>query len=110
MGITLVVLLLKYGMKKDIQLSTLILRKRKIHVLVHTITIPGKGGEVQLTDGIRLLLKEGCKGYSVNLTEKEKRFDIENIPSYYEAFIDFALNDEKHGYQFKQYIIKKFNI
>ena len=73
-------------------------------------TSPGKGGEIQLTDGIRLLLKEGYKGYSVSLTEKEKRYDIGNIPSYYEAFIDFALNDEKYGYQLKQYIIKKFNM
>ena len=56
------------------------------------------------------LLKEGYKGYSVSLTEKEKRYDIGNIPSYYEAFIDFALNDEKYGYQLKQYIIKKFNM
>jgi len=73
-------------------------------------TSPGKGGEIQLTDGIRLLLKEGYKGYSVSLTEKEKRYDIGNISSYYEAFIDFALNDEKYGYQLKQYIIKKFNM
>jgi UTP--glucose-1-phosphate uridylyltransferase len=73
-------------------------------------TAPGKGGEVQLTDGIRLLLKEGMKGYSVNLTEKEKRYDIGNIGSYFEAFIDFALAEEKYGYQLKQYIIKKLNL
>lgn len=42
-------------------------------------TSPGKGGEIQLTDGIRLLLKEGLKGYSVGLTEKEKRYDIGNM-------------------------------
>ncbi len=73
-------------------------------------TPPGKGGEIQLTDGIRLLLKEGFKGYSVSLTEKEKRYDIGNFQSYYEAFIDFAINDEKYGYQLKQYIINKFNL
>lgn len=73
-------------------------------------TAPGKGGEVQLTDGIRILLKKGIKGYSINLTEKEKRYDIGNMASYYEAFLDFALADEKYGYQLKQYIIKKFNL
>jgi UTP--glucose-1-phosphate uridylyltransferase len=73
-------------------------------------TSPGKGGEIQLTDGIRLLLREGYKGYSVSLTEKEKRYDIGNMQSYYEAFIDFALNDEKYGYQLKQYIINKFKL
>ena len=73
-------------------------------------TPPGKGGEIQLTDGIRLLLKEGIKGYSVSLTESEKRYDIGNMPSYYEAFVDFALADEKYGYQVKQYILKKLNV
>lgn len=35
-------------------------------------TGPGKGGEIQLTDAISILLKEGMKGYSVQLTEREK--------------------------------------
>jgi UTP--glucose-1-phosphate uridylyltransferase len=73
-------------------------------------TSPGKGGEIQLTDSIRLLLKEGFKGYSVSLTEKEKRYDIGNIQSYYEAFVDFAMGDEKYGYKLKQYIIDKFGL
>lgn len=73
-------------------------------------TRPGKGGEIQLTDGIRLLLKEGTKGYSVCMTENEKRYDIGNMPSYYEAFLDFALADERYGYQLKQYIFDKFNL
>ncbi len=73
-------------------------------------TRPGKGGEIQLTDAIRLLLKEGTKGYSVCMTENEKRYDIGNMPSYYEAFVDFALADEKYGYQLKQYIIDKLNL
>jgi len=73
-------------------------------------TSPGVGGEIQLTDAIRLLLREGTKGYSVSLTDREKRYDIGNIESYYEAFVDFALSDEKYGYRLKQYIIKKFNL
>ncbi len=73
-------------------------------------TSPGKGGEIQLTDGIRLLLKEGTRGYSVCLTEKEKRYDIGNMYSYYEAFFDFALQDERYGYKLRQYIIDKLNL
>jgi UTP--glucose-1-phosphate uridylyltransferase len=73
-------------------------------------TSPGKGGEIQLTDGIRLLLKEGTKGYSVSLTGQEKRYDIGNFGSYYEAFVDFALEDEKYGYQLKQHIINKLQL
>jgi len=73
-------------------------------------TSPGKGGEVQLTDGIRLLLKEGTLGYSVKLTEKEKRYDIGNMVSYFEAFVDFALEDPKYGYQLKQYLFDKLNL
>ncbi len=73
-------------------------------------TSPGKGGELQLTDGIRLLLKEGTLGYSVKLTEKEKRYDIGNMGSYFEAFVDFALQDEKYGYQLRQYLHKKLNL
>ncbi len=73
-------------------------------------TSPGKGVELQLTDGIRLLLKEGTLGYSVKLTEKEKRYDIGNMGSYFEAFVDFALQDEKYGYQLRQYLHKKLNL
>lgn len=73
-------------------------------------TRPGKGGEIQLTDAIRLLVKEGAKGYAVTLTKKEKRYDIGNMYSYYEAFMDFSLNDDKYGYKLKQYIIDKFDI
>ena len=73
-------------------------------------TSPGKGGEVQLTDGIRLLLKEGTKGYAVSLTEKEKRYDIGGMASYYEAFVDFALADEKYGYRLRQYLTNKLKL
>jgi UTP--glucose-1-phosphate uridylyltransferase len=73
-------------------------------------TSPGKGGEIQLTDGIRLLLKEGTQGFGVKLTAKEKRYDIGGMASYYEAFVDFALMDEKYGYQLRQYLVNKFKL
>jgi UTP--glucose-1-phosphate uridylyltransferase len=71
---------------------------------------PGTGGEIHLTDAIRILLKEGIRGYSISLTEKEKRYDIGTMISYYEAFVDFALADERYGYQLKQYIIRKLDL
>ena len=73
-------------------------------------TAPGKGGEIQLTDGIRLLLREGISGFAVNLTDKEKRYDIGNMASYYEAFLDFALADPRYGYQIKQYLIQQLDL
>jgi UTP--glucose-1-phosphate uridylyltransferase len=73
-------------------------------------TSPGKAGEIQLTDAIRILLKEGAKGYCVSLTPNEKRYDIGNMASYYEAFTDFALSDERYGYQLRKYLINKLNL
>ncbi|MGB4140255.1 MAG: sugar phosphate nucleotidyltransferase, partial [Limnochordia bacterium] len=73
-------------------------------------TSPGRGGEVQLTDAIRLLLREGVNGYGVPLADSEKRYDIGNMNSYFQAFVDFALRDEKYGYMLKQYIIRTLNL
>jgi hypothetical protein len=30
--------------------------------------------------------------------------------SYFEAFVDFALRDEKYGYMLKQYIVRTLNL
>ncbi len=67
-------------------------------------TEPGVGGEIQLTDAIRLLIKEGGKVYGVRLSESEKRFDIGNFGSYFRAFTEFALADEKFGAEFREYL------
>jgi len=60
-------------------------------------TKPGKGGEVQLTDAIRLVIRDGGAVYGVLLCGEERRFDIGNFDSYFRAFVEFALADEKHG-------------
>lgn len=73
-------------------------------------TSPGKSGEIQLTDAIRLLLREGVTGRCVNMTGNEKRYDLGNFPSYFEAFLDYALDDKKYGYQLKQYLISRFHL
>jgi UTP--glucose-1-phosphate uridylyltransferase len=58
---------------------------------------PGKGGELQLTDAIRLLIHEGGRVYGVRLQPDERRYDIGNFESYFQAFIEFALQDEDLG-------------
>ena len=60
-------------------------------------TPPGKGDEIQLTDAIRMLIREGRKVLGVRLTGTERRFDIGNFGSYFLAFAEFALADEQYG-------------
>ena len=67
-------------------------------------TKPGKGGEIQLTDAIRLILQEGGKVYGITLRGAERRFDIGNFDRYFRAFVEFALADEKHGAGLRQYV------
>jgi UTP--glucose-1-phosphate uridylyltransferase len=62
-----------------------------------TETRPGKGNEIQLTDAIRLLIQRGGKAVGVRLPADERRFDIGNFESYFEAFVEFALSDPQYG-------------
>lgn len=67
-------------------------------------TEPGKGGEIQLTDAIKLLIEDGENVYGVRLSSDEHRYDIGNFESYFRAFTEFALADEKHGAALREYI------
>jgi UTP--glucose-1-phosphate uridylyltransferase len=67
-------------------------------------TPPGKGGEIQLTDAIRLLIQHGGKALGMKLNENERRFDIGNFESYFKAFVDFALNDPRYGAELREYV------
>jgi UTP--glucose-1-phosphate uridylyltransferase len=67
-------------------------------------TAPGKGGEIQITDAIRLLIHDGKKVYGVRLRGDERRYDIGNLQSYFRAFVAFALADEKYGSDLRKYI------
>lgn len=60
-------------------------------------TQPGKGEEIQLTDAIRHLIRAGGKVLGVRLPDDERRFDIGNFESYFEAFVEFALADAEDG-------------
>jgi UTP--glucose-1-phosphate uridylyltransferase len=60
-------------------------------------TLPGKGGEIQLTDAIRSVIAQGGKAYGVRLRQSECRYDIGNFESYFQAFVEFALADPRVG-------------
>ena len=62
---------------------------------------------MQNTDSIRNLVNQGKKVIAVPLTEGERRYDIGNFESYFRAFVDFAMDDEKYGYTLRQYLTKK---
>jgi UTP--glucose-1-phosphate uridylyltransferase len=67
-------------------------------------TPPGKGGEIQLTDAIRTLIKTGGKVLGLRLPTGERRFDIGNFESYFQAFCECALADPRHGPALREYI------
>ena len=67
-------------------------------------TSPGTGGEIQLTDAIRHLIQSGQTVYGVRLTADEQRYDIGNFASYFRAFVEFALADDKYGADLRAYL------
>jgi len=67
-------------------------------------TRPGKNGEIQLTDAVRLIIQEGGRALGVRLRPTEQRYDIGNFESYFRAFVEFALADEKQGAGLRQYL------
>ena len=69
-------------------------------------TPPGKGDEIQLTDAIRMLIRDGGKVLGVCLNGKEKRFDIGNFESYFQAFAEFALADPDYGPALRAHVVK----
>ncbi|WP_408931765.1 UTP--glucose-1-phosphate uridylyltransferase [Corynebacterium sp. YSMAA1_1_D6] len=56
---------------------------------------PGKGGELQLTDAIELLIQEGHPVHVV--VHQGKRHDLGNPGGYIPANVDFGLHDETYG-------------
>lgn len=67
-------------------------------------TPPGKGEEIQLTDAILMLIKQGGKVLGMRLTAEERRFDIGNFESYFRAFVEFALSDPSYGADLRAFV------
>ena len=68
---------------------------------------PGLGGELWLTDAIRILLSGGAPVRCVRLGPGETRYDIGTPLTYYRAFADFALQDPQYGAEFRTYLQTK---
>ncbi len=66
-------------------------------------TKPGLKGELQITDSIRLLLKDENPVWGVPLRKEETRYDIGGLAGYFKAFFDFAITDEEVGEEFRHY-------
>ena len=67
-------------------------------------TPPGKGGEIQLTDAIRAVIRKGGRAYGVRLGAGEPRYDIGNFESYFRAFVEFALADGRFGPSLRRHL------
>ncbi|MGD8240655.1 MAG: UTP--glucose-1-phosphate uridylyltransferase [Armatimonadota bacterium] len=67
-------------------------------------TTPGHGGEIQLTDAIRLMLREGLPVYCVALAPGERRLDIGSFKLYAEAFFAMMLRDPELGHELRDYV------
>lgn len=65
---------------------------------------PDHRGEVQITDAIRAVAERGGTVLGIRLREDEKRYDIGNMPGYFETFIDFAVADPDHGPRVRDYM------
>ncbi len=67
-------------------------------------THPARGGELQLSDAIRVLLRQGGRVQAMTLAPAQRRHDIGNFGGYFRAFLDFALSDEFYGDEVRGYL------
>jgi UTP--glucose-1-phosphate uridylyltransferase len=70
----------------------------------------GKGGEIQLTDAIRAVIRNGGRAYGVRLRPDERRYDIGNFESYFEAFVAFALADRQYGPALRRHLLEVLDV
>jgi len=64
----------------------------------------GQGNEIQLTDAISSLIRSGGRVLGVPLWGGERRFDIGNFPSYFQAFFEFAIEDPQYGPELRDFV------
>jgi UTP--glucose-1-phosphate uridylyltransferase len=67
-------------------------------------TTPGHGGEIQLTDAIRLMLRDGLPVCCVALEPGEQRLDIGSFTTYAQAFFSMMLRDPEVGAELRDYV------
>ncbi len=61
----------------------------------------GHGGERQLTDAIRIMLRDGDPVWAFKLNDREKRHDIGDLLTYGLAFVDMCLADPEISTEFR---------
>jgi len=64
-------------------------------------TPPGKGNEIQLTDALRILLRQNK---IISTTIEGKRYDIGNKMDFLKTTVEFALNRKEFAEDFKQFL------
>jgi UTP--glucose-1-phosphate uridylyltransferase len=52
-------------------------------------------------------LLQGQTVRALRLQPSERRYDIGTFETYFKAFIDFAVADERYGYLIRQYLVWK---
>jgi UTP--glucose-1-phosphate uridylyltransferase len=68
----------------------------------------GAGGEVQLTDGIALLIKEGHPVHVV--VHRGSRHDLGNPGGYLKAAVDFALDRDDYGPDLRRWLVARLGL
>jgi UTP--glucose-1-phosphate uridylyltransferase len=69
---------------------------------------PGTGGEVQLTDAIALLIKEGHPVHVV--VHRGTRHDLGNPGGYLKAGVDFALDRDDYGPDLRRWLVARLGL
>jgi UTP--glucose-1-phosphate uridylyltransferase len=77
---------------------------RKIFDALTRIT-PGAGGELQLTDAVALLIKEGHPVHVV--VHRGGRHDLGNPAGYVRAYVDFTLAHPDYGPELRDWLTKR---
>ncbi|MCV7091669.1 UTP--glucose-1-phosphate uridylyltransferase [Mycobacterium interjectum] len=68
----------------------------------------GAGGEVQLTDGIALLIEEGHPVHVV--VHRGSRHDLGNPGGYLKAAVDFALDRDDYGPDLRRWLVARLGL
>lgn len=68
---------------------------------------PGTGGELQLTDAIALLIKDGHPVHVV--VHRGSRHDLGNPGGYLRAAVDFALEREEYGPSLREWLTQRLS-
>jgi UTP--glucose-1-phosphate uridylyltransferase len=68
----------------------------------------GAGGEVQLTDAIALLIKEGQPVHVV--VHRGSRHDLGNPGGYLKAAVDFALDRDDYGPDLRRWLVERLGL